>query len=162
VNPVVQPLARTLELNTRLLLNALDGVDDEAARKRPDDRTNHIAFLACHLVDARHFLARAIGLPSESPFKELLDGAKGIDDVKEFPKLDSVREAWRDVSAKLSSYLAGLDSDELSKPAPFAFPIKGGETRLGCLAFLVQHDSYHLGQVALLRRHLGLEAMSYK
>jgi uncharacterized damage-inducible protein DinB len=32
---------------------------------------------------------------------------------------------------------------------------------LGLVAFLVQHDSYHLGQVAFLRRQLGHPAMSY-
>jgi uncharacterized damage-inducible protein DinB len=29
------------------------------------------------------------------------------------------------------------------------------------IAFLVQHDSYHLGQVAFLRRQLGKPPMSY-
>ena len=162
MNPVVRPLVQTLELNTRLLLNALDGIDEEAARKRPNERTNHVLFLACHLVDARHYLARSLGLASESPFKAMLDGAKGIDDVKEFPALEEVREAWKDVGERLSRYVAELEDADLEKSAPFAFPIEGGGTTLGCLAFLVQHDSYHLGQVALLRRYLGFEAMSYK
>jgi uncharacterized damage-inducible protein DinB len=162
VNPVVRPLAQTLELNTRLLLNALDGVDDKAAKRRPDERTNHILFLACHLVDSRHYLARSLGLACGSPFGGALQAAKGIDDVKEFPSLEEVRKAWKEIGEKLSRHLAELDAPDLEKPAPFAFPIEGGESFLGCLAFLVQHDSYHLGQVALLRRYLGLEAMSYK
>jgi uncharacterized damage-inducible protein DinB len=29
------------------------------------------------------------------------------------------------------------------------------------IAFLVQHDSYHLGQIAFLRRQLGKPPMSY-
>jgi uncharacterized damage-inducible protein DinB len=32
---------------------------------------------------------------------------------------------------------------------------------LGALTFLVQHDSYHIGQLALLRKHAGLPAMRY-
>jgi uncharacterized damage-inducible protein DinB len=162
VNPVVRPLAQTLALNTRLLLNALDGVDERSARIRASEGTNHILFLACHLVDARHYLARSIGLESESPFKAMLDGAKGIDDVKDYPSLEAVREAWKEVGERLSRHLADLDALDLEKPAPHAFPIEGGGSLLGCLSFLVQHDSYHLGQVALLRRCIGLEAMSYK
>jgi uncharacterized damage-inducible protein DinB len=162
VNPVVRPLAQTLELNNRLLLNALDGVDENTARIRASERTNHILFLACHLVDARHYLARSIGLESESPFKAMLDEAEGIDDVKEYPSLEEVREAWKEVGERLSRHLADLSPADLEKPAPHAFPIEGGESLLGCLSFLVQHDSYHLGQVALLRRYIGLEAMSYK
>jgi uncharacterized damage-inducible protein DinB len=29
------------------------------------------------------------------------------------------------------------------------------------IAFLAQHDAYHIGQVAFLRRQLGRPAMSY-
>jgi uncharacterized damage-inducible protein DinB len=162
LNPAVRPLVSTLELNTRLLLNALDGIDENTARTRPNEKTNHALFLACHLVDSRHYLARALGLASESPFKAMLEGAKGIDDVKQYPSLEEVREAWKDVGTRLSEHIGGLSGSDLEKPAAFAFPIEGGETLLGCLAFLVQHDSYHLGQVALLRRYVGLEAMSYK
>ena len=32
---------------------------------------------------------------------------------------------------------------------------------LGLLGFMVQHDSYHLGQLSLLRKHCGLPAMAY-
>jgi uncharacterized damage-inducible protein DinB len=32
---------------------------------------------------------------------------------------------------------------------------------LGALTFLVQHDSYHLGQLSLLRKWAGLPAMRY-
>ena len=32
---------------------------------------------------------------------------------------------------------------------------------LGMLVFLVQHDSYHIGQLSLLRKYAGLAAMSY-
>ena len=32
---------------------------------------------------------------------------------------------------------------------------------LALIAFLMQHDSYHIGQVAFLRRQLGKPAMVY-
>jgi len=108
MHPSVSPLKRTLELNTRLFLNCLDGVTDAMALKRPSAETNHVAFVAVHVLDARYYLARAVGLTIESPFKELLEGAKGIDDIDEYPNLDSVRDAWSDVSSQLSSRLEGL------------------------------------------------------
>jgi uncharacterized damage-inducible protein DinB len=162
MNSAVKPLVATLELNTRLLLNALDGIDEKEARVRPNEKTNHALFLACHLVDSRHYLARALGLESESPFKSMLEGARGIDDVKQYPSLEEVRAAWKAIGGRLSSHIAGLGASDLEKAPPFAFPIEDGGTLLGCLAFLVQHDSYHLGQVSFLRRFLGHEAMSYK
>jgi hypothetical protein len=55
MNATLAPLRRTLDLNTRLFLNALDGVDDKLATTRPNASTNHIAFVACHLVEARYY-----------------------------------------------------------------------------------------------------------
>jgi uncharacterized damage-inducible protein DinB len=40
------------------------------------------------------------------------------------------------------------------------FPIEG-DTLLSVLAFFAQHDSYHVGQLALLRRQFGLAPMAY-
>jgi uncharacterized damage-inducible protein DinB len=34
-------------------------------------------------------------------------------------------------------------------------------SRLGLIAFLTQHDSYHIGQLAFLRRQLGRSPMAY-
>ena len=51
MDPRLAPLADLLNLNTRLLRNCLDGVDDAAARHRPAAGTNHLAFLTAHLVD---------------------------------------------------------------------------------------------------------------
>jgi len=65
------------------------------------------------------------------------------------------------VSDHLETVLGALTTERLDEPAPQRFPIDD-ETVLGEIAFLVQHDSYHIGQVALLRRQLGLPAMRYR
>lgn len=162
MHPSVAPLKRMVDLDTRLFVNCLDGMGEAQALERPGGSGNHAAFLAAHLVDARHFLAKALGLPGDSPFKEALENAKGIDDVDTFPSLDAIRGAWAEVSARLSKRLERLDEEALSSEAPASFPIEGGDTLLGCLTFLVQHDAYHVGQLALVRRLVGLPAMAYR
>ena len=57
MEPQVAPLHALLELNTDLLLNCLDGLSDEEARRRLEGGGNSVAFLAAHLTDTRHFLA---------------------------------------------------------------------------------------------------------
>jgi hypothetical protein len=47
-----------------------------------------------------------------------------------------------------------------STTIPFPLPISD-PTALSLLTFFVQHDSYHVGQLALLRKHAGLPAMQY-
>ena len=68
MDPRVGPLHARLHLNTRLLLNCLDGLDDTVGHGRPNERTNSIGFIGAHLVDARHLLAQGIGVGATSPW----------------------------------------------------------------------------------------------
>jgi uncharacterized damage-inducible protein DinB len=40
-------------------------------------------------------------------------------------------------------------------------PLRGGPTLRGTIAFLMQHESPHVGQMALLRKRLGRPATAY-
>jgi len=161
MDPRVQPLAAILRLNTRLLLNCLDGLTDETARERHGEGVNSAAFIAAHVTDSRFFILRTLGGSLENPLSPFLDKAKTIDDITEWPSLDVVRAAWTAVSTAIEGIIDAASAEELETAVDARFP--GVErTRLGALTFLVQHDSYHLGQLALLRKPAGLPAMSYR
>ena len=58
----------------------------------------------------------------------------------------------------LARYLDGRRSiDEVDQNPPLDVIA----TAWGVLTFLVQHDGYHVGQLALLRKYAGLPAMKY-
>jgi uncharacterized damage-inducible protein DinB len=155
------PWARLLALNADLLLNSLDGLTAEQASIPVSPGGNTIAFLVAHLVDSRHFLAKLLGAPVANPVEQALAGAKSLAEVPALPTLSALRAAWVGVSRHLDRILASVDRERLDAPCEQRFP--GGDGTLeGALAFLVQHDSYHLGQVALIRRHHGLPAMTYR
>jgi len=160
MEPTVQPFYELLRLNTKLLANCLDGLDDETARRRIDDKTNNVAFITCHLVDARYFLAAYLGVEAVNPLKEVLEGLKSIEDFTEFPLVQEVLAAWEEVSKLLAERFQCLSPAELAAKSSQTFPLADG-TVLGGIAFLIQHDSYHVGQLGLLRKSLGLKAMSY-
>ena len=63
------------------------------------------------------------------------------------------------ISNALRERLAALAPAELDGPPAVPFPA-AGQTMLSALT-LVEHDSYHIGQLALLRKHAGLPAMRY-
>jgi uncharacterized damage-inducible protein DinB len=56
--------------------------------------------------------------------------------------------------------LEGLTAGALAREGVHRFPI-GDSTSLGFLAFLAQHESYHVGQAGFVRRQLGRPAMTY-
>jgi uncharacterized damage-inducible protein DinB len=156
----IAPLAALFGLNTDLLLNCLDDVSDSEARECLAGGGNSLAFLAAHLTDTRHFLVSRLGIPLPNPLERYLAEARSISDVREWPPLAETRNAWLAVSDHLQRVLGVLTAAELSEPNVNRFPI-GDSTRLGMIVFLAQHDSYHLGQMAFLRRQLGKPAMSY-
>jgi uncharacterized damage-inducible protein DinB len=160
MDPRIGPLTEILRLNTRLFRNCLDGVSDETAAMRPSASTNSAAFVAAHLTDSRFYLLEALGATQPNPLAEYLQGARSIDAVKRVPPLAEIHRAWTTASHALRDKLAAMTAAELDARIESPFPMEN-PTPLSLLAFFVQHDSHHIGQLALLRKHAGLPAMKY-
>lgn len=159
MDPRVVALADILRLNTKLFRNCLDGLTDEQAVVRPSATTNSAAFIAGHVADARFFLLKVLGDERSSPLAPYLENARGIDDVARCPPLAETRAAWTAASHAIRDRLEVLTAADLDAGVSMRFP--GQQTVLGILTFLVQHDSYHVGQLAFLRKYAGLPAMRY-
>jgi uncharacterized damage-inducible protein DinB len=154
-----EPLSTLLaifRMNTALVKNCLRGVDDSLAARRPNEHTNSLAFLALHIVDARYWLARRCGLDAHHPMEHDLSQARSIEDLPELPPLSRIIESLQNSEAVLEEAFATAD---LQKELGQTFVL--GSTVADAIAFMTQHDSYHLGQMALVRKYLGLPAMSY-
>ncbi len=160
MQPQVHPLAEIFELNTRLVRSCLEGVDDETARARLCARTNNLAFIALHLADARFYLAGYLGAVVDNPFAERFGNVRNIDEAGELPTVEELLDAWERVSAILRQCLANLSENDLAAESKQKFPLADA-TVLGGLTFLMQHDAYHVGQLAFLRKHFLGQAMSY-
>ena len=160
MQPVIAPLAAIYELNTDLLLNCLDGLSETEARHRLAGGGNSVAFLAAHLADTRHFLTSRLGRPLPNPLTPYLADARTIDDIETLPPLEQIRGAWLAVAEHLAAVLADLQEGDLAREGIHRFPL-GDSSAVGFLAFLAQHESYHVGQAAFLRRQLGKPAMAY-
>jgi hypothetical protein len=120
---------------------------------------NHAAWLAGHLVSTRYMLANVSGLQLAEPNPELFGNGKGLEVTATYPGLASVASQWEEISHKLTQHLKGLNSKSLTQKAPF--PTPAGETLADFVTFLVHHEAYHLGQLGILRRYFGKEAMKY-
>jgi uncharacterized damage-inducible protein DinB len=160
MHPSIIPLAAIFRLNTQLILNCLEGLDEDHAQRRWGTQLNSIAFLLAHLTETRHYLAELAGQPVPSPFSPQFVKARSLEEAGPLPPLDRLVQAWEAIAAHLASILERIDTPQLRHTGA-ALPGSDG-TLLENLAFLAQHESYHLGQIALLRRGHGLPAMSYR
>lgn len=161
MDPRLQVHRDVFALNTRLLLNGFEGLDQAASLRRPSDETNHAAFIALHLIDARYYLAGFVGLDAKSPFLELTEKARGIEDLPEHPGPGELLPVWREVGELLLGRFEKMTAAELDADSPAEFPIDD-DSVLGGVAFLIQHEAYHIGQIGLLRKLLGYPAISYE
>ncbi len=156
MDPRVAPLAETLRLNTKLFRNCLDAMTDAQAAVRPSASTNSAAFVASHLVGSRYYLLELLGAGQANPIAQ---AGASKDDTAQQP-LNAISAAWTAVSHALRDRVGAMNAGELDAPVTTRIPVSE-PTGLNVLTFLVQHDSYHIGQLALLRKYVGLPAMRY-
>jgi hypothetical protein len=74
------------------------------------------------------------------------------------PRLQGL-SAQLELQSKL--FLNCLDASMLDQQSTTRFPISD-KSVVGTIAFLLHHEAYHIGQLALLRRYTGSPAMSYR
>ena len=149
-------------LNTRLFLNALDGITEEQAKERISEHNNPLNWLAVHTVWARYNACAMLGKPVEkNPYAGLFENFKPFDPNYNYPSLTEAKAEWQKATALLSEALSSVTEEQLAADAPFKSPI-GDFTIGGTVAFLAQHESYDIGQIAYLKKYFSKEAMSYK
>lgn len=160
VPPPLGPIHEVLHLNTRLFLNCLEGLSDAAAVRKPAPDANSAVAVALHLVDSRCYFASQAGAVFEHPLPALRT-AGSVDKLEKLPSLEEIRTAWSGISGVLAARIAALTAEDLQKPGAGRFPV-ADRSLLGTLAFAVQHESSHIGQLGYIRRLLGLPAMRYR
>ena len=154
------PLAQILRTNTRLFRNCLDGMSEAQAMARPTTYTNSAGYVASHVADSRYYLLAILGLPTVNPLAEFIGKARRIEEVDTPPSLDVIRDAWTAASHLLRDRLAAITAAELEAQVETRLPLPD-KSVLNVTTFLSQHDSFHIGQLALLRKYVGLPAMRY-
>jgi len=160
MDPRVAPLAEILRLNAQLFRNCLEGLNDEQGRQQPSDSCNSATYVAAHLVESRHYLLKTLGAERANPLERYTGSWKSITEISEWPTLKQIDRAWSEVNDALTDRLARVTLKELDGSLTTQLPLES-KTMLGMLTFLVQHDSYHIGQLSLLRKYAGLPAMQY-
>jgi len=80
--------------------------------------------------------------------------------AEKFPTLGAVRERWQGLESNMRSYLSGLQGSTLERPLSYTnFKGERWTYPLGQTLFhLVNHQTYHRGQITTLLRQLGVAA----
>jgi hypothetical protein len=163
----IQTISKQFALQTRLFNNVLEGIEDNKGSERLNDHVNHLQWIAGHLTNSRYSIASMLDISMHFPFKETYTDFtapppfnRHIDASVKYPSLTEIKKYWNSLGDVLVEKLSNLGEEKLASASPFAVPI--GKTLLDMFSFIASHESYHIGQMSIIRKYLGLEAMSYK
>ncbi len=150
-----------LDMNTRLFHNTLAGVAEEQAKERISAHNNPFIWIAAHTVWARYNISNIMGAHVINPYHDILGSGKPYTTEEKYPTLEEVKNEWDKATTLLKNTIASVSEEHLAAESHFKSPI-GDHTNGGSVAFLTQHESYEIGQMAFLKKYITQEAMSYK
>lgn len=151
-------LISQFELHTKLYNNAVEGLE-EVRTNRLNDYTNHAAWLAGHIVSSRYFIGSLLGVTDQEPHPEIFGQGKGIDTSFDYPSIEVDAKDFNDYSPKVLEAFKSFPEEKLNEKAPIPAPT--GDTIGALVTFLLHHEAYHIGQLGILRKYFGKEAMKY-
>ena len=147
-------IARMFQTNAKVFEKALAGIPDEKWLACPHDSSNHLNWIAGHVIVMRSLVPRMLGQEWSAPWEKLYARGAKLESPEAYPSAAELRRAWHEVSDKLSATLANVSAESLERPAPQPeFSLDGKVS--GAIATLSLHETYHVGQAGYLRKLLG-------
>ena len=155
---VIANAAENYRFNSDFLAKLVGDLSPEEWLSRPNEKTNHIAWIVGHIMWARRdVLVRLNTEWSPSWLGLFAKGSKCGDGVP-YPSSDVLLDAWREESGLLARALGSASEEVLSQPSPKGPPSPDGKIS-GVVNYLAIHETYHMGQVSYLRGLLGHKGM---
>lgn len=149
------------DYHTKSYHSALVDISEEDAQKRLSPKANHLSWIAGALVQQTYMLAKAVGITKKQTSDELFTGWKGIQDNVTYPPLAEYKKDWDAIRTDLRKALLDISEEQLNGPDPFEMP-GGNYTFFDMFAFSVDRESYCIGQIGLLRKLLGYDAIKFE
>jgi uncharacterized protein YndB with AHSA1/START domain/uncharacterized damage-inducible protein DinB len=154
-HPSIKPVAFILAGNDSLADRAFIGVKPDDLWKRPTPQNNSMLWIYAHMAATRARMLNALGDDYDPGLGDAFGRGAQVQDAGTYPSREKINEASREVNARLFAKLATTGDAELSREAKGPRP-PSVQTVGEQLAFFALHDSYHVGQLAYVRKALGL------
>lgn len=148
-------LGTRLRFNENVLEAATKDFTEEDWLRRLESGTSHALWLCGHVAVMRRGFLRALGKelasvawePAFGRGSQPGDGLAGITP-------QALKEDFRATGEALAARLADMSDEEAQRPYPRKLP-DGSTTLEGAAHFFYWHETYHLGQLGILRRACG-------
>ena len=135
----------------KMTLSYAGGLPDDRLRWRPAPQANPILWILWHVGEVYDSVVWALdGSPASFPLGRSALTARGADDV--LPGPDQVRSYLGDTQSRFLTRLDAFADADLART--FGEGVWAG-TGAGLIALPSRHETYHVGQIAYIRRLMG-------
>ena len=156
---LIKPARDNFAFNSQMIDVGLSDLSPEDfGRRFRDGAGSSIVFLVGHLAASRYGLLKLFGLEAENPYKELFGGQQAARDGSEYPSLAELSSGWSTTAEKLHAGLDAVSDQQLLAAGAEGYPTDDRTVR-GVVAFLCWHESYHLGQIGMMRVEMGYPSL---
>jgi uncharacterized damage-inducible protein DinB len=152
------PIAMIFAFNNYFVLQALEGLTQEELWRAPTSHNNSMLWVAGHVAQTRATVLQMLGEQMDTGWGNLFDRGAKLGDRKQYPSGSEIARVLREVNPRLKAALSALTDEQLNRPA--SLPIPGLKTFTDELSFFALHDSYHVGQLAYIRKSLGYPGLA--
>ncbi|OCA74323.1 DinB family protein [Chryseobacterium arthrosphaerae] len=149
-------------MHSQSFLNVLDGISEEDALKRVENKTNHIVWMAGNFINMRYGLGAVLGLPVQDPYNDLFFQGKALDESFNYPSLADLKKNFHEISSRVYQKLFDITDEELDEIFEIGMNIPFiKETKLNFVGMCIGREDYLCGQIGLMRRILDYPGMKY-
>ena len=152
------------DFQTRLFNNVTEGISEHESHVRNSDNTNHMKWIAGHMLNTRlTTMSKMAGLQPDDSYTAQFGRGSALDVNASYPSIEEITSKWKTVSPAISDGISKIPGEVLASKAPFETPMTNLDDSItGVLSFLLTHEACHIGQLSLLRKSVGKEAMSFR
>ena len=159
----MKPVLHSFAYCTDFLHEQLADVAAADMVAQPNGIMNHPAWVIGHLTYTCQLLGGAIGLPEWLPddfAKRFGTGSVPIADAGAYETKDNALAMLRDARSRITRAVGELDDSRLDAPFPDeSYRVVFPTIRHALTQVLVGHSAYHVGQLTVWRRAMGLPPM---
>lgn len=147
------------QLQTDWFVNALKDISDDESNIRSAAYANTMKWIAGHLLSCRMTVIEILtGANPDRNYQVLFGKGTMWKEDNNYPTIEHITQVWIKTADELYLQIKKVENDAWQAPAPFRTSIPN-DTIAGLIAYFSMHESFHLGQLSLLRKSLEKPAM---
>jgi len=160
MSQLIRPIAESLRISD-FFIDLLTGdlTNDQAVVRIRGEEGPSISWILGHLLNGRCEILKLLDPHAENPFADRFDRLVAATDGSDYPDIADLMRSWGEISERVFDAFEAIGDEQLVGPIAEMGAPHEEKNLLGVLAYVVWHETYHMGHIGLIRTQMGLTPM---